>query len=54
MMDDREYARHAVARTKELARNGIILGKNLIVSEEAMNCPLGTDEIEMIILNNIF
>lgn len=53
MMDDREYAKHAVVRTKELARNGIVLGNNLIVSEEVSNCPLGTDEIELIILNNI-
>lgn len=50
MMDDREYARHAVQRVKQLAKSGVQVGHNLILTEETMNYPLGTDEIEAIIL----
>lgn len=49
MMDDREYARQAVFKMKSLMKNGIILGDNLIITEETTTNPLGTDEIESII-----
>lgn len=49
MMDDREYAKNTVARVKLLMRNGILLGKNLIITEETANNPLGTNEIETVI-----
>ena len=49
MMDDREYARQAVFKIKSLMKNGIILGDNLIITEETTTNPLGTDEIESII-----
>ena len=53
MMDDRGYSRDAVERTKDMNRNGIILGKNLIITEETGNCPLNTTEIDAVI-NNYF
>ena len=53
MMDDRGYSRDAVERVKDMNRNGIILGKNLIITEETGNCPLNTTEIDAVI-NNYF
>lgn len=49
MMDDKDYARQAVFKMKSLMKNEIILGNNLIITEETSTTPLGTDEIEMII-----
>ncbi|MCQ2080835.1 MAG: hypothetical protein MJZ11_04195 [Lachnospiraceae bacterium] len=49
MMDDREYAKHTVQRIKELSKSGIIIGKNLIITEETQAYQLGTDEIDMMI-----
>ncbi len=49
MMDDREYVRNAVKKTKEYTKNGIIAGKNLIITEETTLNPLGTDEINAVI-----
>ena len=49
MMDDREYARQAVYKMKSMLKNGIIPGKNLIITEETSANPLGTDEIDGII-----
>ena len=51
MMDDRGYSRDAVERVKDMNRNGIILGKNLIITEETGNCPLNTTEIDAVIKN---
>lgn len=45
MMDDRLYARDAVIRFREMQKSGIILGKNLIITEETSVAPLGTPEI---------
>lgn len=56
MMDDREYIRNSVQRIKQLNKEGIMLGDNLIITEESLTSPLGTDEIKMIIkkyLNNL-
>ncbi len=49
MMDDRQYATDSVMRIKTLMKNGVYLGKNLIITEETSTNPLGTDEIEMMI-----
>lgn len=49
MMDEREYARESVNKIKEYNRNGIVLGDNLIITEETSSNPLGTNEIEMTI-----
>lgn len=49
MMDDPEYANHTVSRIKAYLNNGIIIGKNLIITEETSACPLGTNEIEAVI-----
>ena len=51
MMDDKEYARNSVARMKTLMKNGIWIGKNLIITEETSTNPLGTNEIESVIEN---
>lgn len=49
MMDDPEYATHTVFRMKSYMNNGIVLGKNLIITEETSMNPLGTNEINTII-----
>ena len=49
MMDDREYAKQAVFKVKQLRKNGIFLGDNLIITEETSTDPLGTDEIKEVI-----
>lgn len=49
MMDNQEYAQHAVWRIKMLMKEGLRLGDDLIITEETMKSPLGTDEIEQII-----
>ena len=49
MMDDSDYARQAVFKMKSMMKNGIILGENLIITEETSANPLGTNEIEAII-----
>jgi len=51
MMDDRDYARHTVQRLKQLEKEGIMLGYNLIITEETLSSPLGTEEIELMIRN---
>lgn len=49
MMDDRDYSRHAVVRTKDYAKSGIHLGINLIITEEISGKPLNTREIDDVI-----
>lgn len=49
MMDDEYYAVRAVRRFKVMQNDDIILGKNLIITEETASNPLGTNEIEKII-----
>lgn len=53
MMDDREYAKHAVMRIRDYEKNNIRLGSNLIITEETSTCALGTKEIEKVIKNYI-
>ncbi len=45
MMDDRGYAKQAVARIKEYQRNRIFPGDTLILTMETLAQPLGTGEI---------
>ncbi len=49
MMDDKEYAKQAVQKIKTYGDNGIMLGHNLIITEELEHTPLSTREIERII-----
>ncbi len=49
MMDDRDYARHAVRRIKDYQEAGHCIGKDLIITEETSTAPLGTDEIRRVI-----
>lgn len=49
MMDDKEYAKSAVLRLKELAKEGIFVGEELIITEETSANPLGTNEIDAVI-----
>ena len=51
MLDDREYARQAVFKMKSMLKDGIVLGKNLIITEETTANPLGTNEIDTVILS---
>lgn len=51
MMDDRGYAEDTVQRIKKLNRNGYLLGKNMIITEETGRSPLGTEEIIRVIEN---
>ena len=52
MMDDIDYARHAVIRNKKFMSSGVCVGKNLIITEETSDSPLGTNEIDTIIKEN--
>ncbi len=49
MMDDEEYARHAVMRIKSYISSGHRIGKDLLITEETSTHPLGTNEIEAVI-----
>lgn len=49
MMDDIKYSNHTVKRVKDLMKNGIVLGDNLILTEETLTYPLSTYEIEEMI-----
>lgn len=49
MMDDRTYVNHAITRVKDYRSSGIILGRNLIITEETATTPLGTSDIMNVI-----
>ncbi len=49
MLDDKEYAGNSVLRIKAYMKNGIFIGKNLIITEETSAYPLGTNEIDTVI-----
>lgn len=51
MMDDREYAKNSVARIKDYQKSGIYLGDRLIITEETSSNPLGTVEINNVIIH---
>lgn len=54
MMGDEKYANHSVYRLKQYSKENIFLGDNLIITEETLENPLGTDEIERIINHYFF
>ncbi len=49
MMDDKEYAKNSVLKMKTYMKNGLFIGRDLIISEETSANPLGTDEINAIV-----
>ncbi|MCR4956702.1 MAG: hypothetical protein K6A30_08455 [Lachnospiraceae bacterium] len=49
MMGDMEYAHHTVRRIKKYNKTGLYLGRQLMITEETLEDPLGTDEIEYMI-----
>ena len=49
MMDDKDYATKSVLRIKTYMKNGIVIGDELIITEETSVNPLGTNEIDAII-----
>ena len=49
MMDDREYVRNTVFKLKSMMKSGIVVGENLIITEETSENPLGTNEIDTMI-----
>ena len=49
MMDDKEYSKGAVLRLKELMKEGLFVGEELIITEETSANPLGTNEIDAVI-----
>ena len=52
-MDDPEYAANAVRRIEDMGKNGIILGKNLLLTAETMNCPLDIRYVYALIRENL-
>lgn len=50
MMDNPEYCEKAVARIQELARNGLILGKNLFAIFESQKTPIDTELVEKMLM----
>lgn len=52
IMDDPEYAAHFVAKFNDYAQNGIVMGKNLIITMEGAGSPLNSKIIEQIIRAN--
>lgn len=50
MMDDAEYCEKAIQKIQELARNGIVLGKNLYAIFESQSTPLDTKLVEKMLL----
>ena len=49
MMDDKEYAKHAVNRLKLMLQEGLFIGENVIITEETGSTPLASNEIKAVI-----
>ena len=49
MMDDPDYLEDAILKLNKYAQNGIIIGKNLIVTFETIANPFNTSQIDQII-----
>lgn len=45
-MDDAEYCEKALLKLRTLSENGIVLGKNLLITLETLNCPLDMKMVE--------
>lgn len=48
-MDDPEYAKKTVRKLRTFRRNGIFLGKNLLVTTECDGIPLDRKEVEILV-----
>ena len=44
-MDEEDYLNHNLAKIEEYRKNGIFIGKNLILTFESASCPLNIGEI---------
>ena len=49
MMDDEEYAAHAMQKIETYAGNGILPGKNLILTHETSQRPLNVKTVQKLI-----
>ena len=45
MMDEEDYLNHNLAKIEEYRKNGIFIGKNLILTFESASCPLNIGDI---------
>lgn len=50
-MDDADYAKKTVAKLRSYSKNGIVLGRNLIVTMECEDIPLSRSEVESFLKN---
>ena len=48
MMDNSEYSEHAVQKLRLYEQNGIVSGKNLIITTETATLPINTKQIELL------
>lgn len=49
MMDDEEYVAHAMQKIETYAGNGILPGKNLILTHETSQRPLNVKTVQKLI-----
>lgn len=49
MMDDPEYSEKAIKKLEDYAKNGIYIGKNLLVTFETRHKPLEMKVVEQMI-----
>jgi hypothetical protein len=49
MMDNEEYSSNAVGKLNLYSENGILPGRNLIITMEAQNEPLNTKAVDKLI-----
>lgn len=54
MMDNSEYSEHAVQKLRLYEQNGIIPGKNLIITMETSTIPINTKQIELLAKSYLF
>ena len=54
MMDDSKYAADAVIRLEEMAKCGIVVGKNLLITMETKNHPLNMNYVRMLIEQTLY
>ena len=53
MMDDLKYVADAVIRLEEMAKCGIVIGKNLLITMETKNHPLNMNYVRTMIRQNL-
>ena len=54
MMDNSEYSEHAVQKLRLYEQNGIVSGKNLIITTETATLPINTKQIELLAKSYLF